>query len=114
MTDLACLGEQIAVLKRQRTEANEKVNRKEGVSLQDKFDLQQQTMSYMEIRWSNAQEMIIRKNNLEVMTFVLELGRVKKVRQHHWRQLLSRKTQSRCALVTKERTIFSCALITLR
>ena len=73
MTDLARLGEQIADLERQRSEAYEKINTKKGEFLQDKLDLQQQTMSYMQIRWPNAQEMIIRKNNLEVMTFVLEL-----------------------------------------
>jgi len=77
MTDLARLGEQISDLERQRSEANENINTKEGEFLQVKLDLQQQTMSYMKIRWANAQEMTIRKNDLEVMTFVLELTKCK-------------------------------------
>merc|ERR1719174_2234596 len=77
MTDLARLGEQISDLERQRSEANENINTKEGEFLQIKLDLQQQTMTYMKIKWANTQEMTIRKNDLEVMTFVLELTKCK-------------------------------------
>jgi uncharacterized protein YegL len=77
MTDLARLGEQIADLERQKSEANENIHKKELEFLQVKWDLEQQTVSYTKIRWSNAQEMTIRKNDLEVMTFVLELTKCK-------------------------------------
>ena len=77
MTDLARLGEQISDLERQKTEANENIRTKELEFLQAKWDLQQQTVQYMKIRWFNAREMTVRKNDLEVMRFVLELTKCK-------------------------------------
>merc|ERR1719174_44231 len=77
MTDLARLGEQIADLERQKSEANENIHKKELEFLQVKWDLEQQTASYTKIRWTNRQELTIRKNDLEVMTFVLELTKCK-------------------------------------
>jgi hypothetical protein len=73
MTDLARLAEQISDLERQRSEANENINTKEFEFLQIKFELRKQTVIYMKIKWANTQEMTIRKNDLAVMTFVLEL-----------------------------------------
>jgi len=77
MTDLARLGEQIADLERQRSEANENINTKEGEFLQVKEQKLNQEVTYMKIKWSNTQEMTIRRNDLEVMTFVLELTKCK-------------------------------------
>merc|ERR1719453_1603027 len=77
MTDLARLGEQIADLERQRSEANENINTKETEFLQIQLELRKQTVIYMKIKWANTQEMTIRKNDLEVMTFVLELTKCK-------------------------------------
>jgi len=77
MTDLARLGEQIADLERQRSEANENINTKEAEWLQIKLDLQTQTQGYTKIKWLNTQEMTIRQNDLEVMSFVLELTKCK-------------------------------------
>jgi hypothetical protein len=45
--------------------------------LQVKFELRKQTVIYMKIKWANTQEMTIRKNDLAVMTFVLELTKCK-------------------------------------
>merc|ERR1719454_1634733 len=73
MTDLARLAEQISDLERQRDEANENINTKEMEFLQIKFELRKQTVIYMKIKWANTQEMTIRKNDLAVMTFVLDL-----------------------------------------
>jgi len=70
-TDLARLAEEISDLERQRSEANENIQTKEMEFLQVKFELRKQTMMYMRIRWTNSQEMIIRKNDAAVFLFIL-------------------------------------------
>jgi len=77
MTDLARLGEQIADLERMRSEAIEGMNTKDLVFLQLQTELRKQHVIYMKLKWVNMQEMTIRQNDLQVMTFVLELTKCK-------------------------------------
>jgi len=77
MTDLARIGEQIADLERMRSEAIENINRCDAEFTQISLDLKIQTVNFMKIKFANMQDMTIRKNDLEVMTFVLQLTKCK-------------------------------------
>jgi len=77
MTDLARLGEQIADLERMQAEAIEGMNSKDFEFSQLQSELRKQQVIYMKMKWANQQEMTIRQNDLQVMTFVLELTKCK-------------------------------------
>merc|ERR1719482_2312894 len=89
MTDIARLAEQIADLERIKSEATEMINVKEQEMDAVVEALKKATSVYMKIFMGNKQEMTIRKNDLAVFQFMLQLVKCKKTalvqvdRRHH-------------------------------
>jgi hypothetical protein len=89
MTDIARLAEQIADLERIKSEATEMINVKEQEMDVVVESLKKATSVYMKIYMTNKQQMTIRKNDLAVFQFMLQLVKCKKTalvqvdRRHH-------------------------------
>merc|ERR1719359_1515285 len=77
MTDIARLAEQIADLERLKSESTEMINLKEGEILAVQAQLKKETDIYMKIYLENKMEMTIRKNDLAVFQFMLQLVKCK-------------------------------------
>merc|ERR1719238_2407090 len=77
MTDIARLGEQIADLQRIISETVEFINTKDLEIAAVQAKLKQETTIYMRIYYQNKQEITIRKNDLAVFQFMLQLTKCK-------------------------------------
>merc|ERR1719313_3036863 len=77
MTDIARLGEQIADLQRVISETVEFINTKDLEITAVQAKLKQETTIYMRIYYQNKQEITIRKNDLAVFQFMLQLTKCK-------------------------------------
>merc|ERR1719443_2343537 len=77
MTDIARLGEQIADLQRVISETVEFINTKDLEIAAVQAKLKQETTIYMRIYYQNKQEITIRKNDLAVFQFMLQLTKCK-------------------------------------
>merc|ERR1719463_268247 len=77
MTDIARLAEQIADLERLKSESTENINLKEGEILAVQAQLKKETDIYMKIYLENKMEMTIRKNDLAVFQFMMQLVKCK-------------------------------------
>merc|ERR1719298_302206 len=77
MTDIARLAEQIADLERLKSEATEMINMKEQEISGVQEQLKKETDIYMKIYLENKMEMTIRKNDLAVFQFMMQLVKCK-------------------------------------
>merc|ERR1719327_1537472 len=77
MTDIARLGEQIADLQRVISETVEFINTKDLEIIAVQTKLKQEGTIYMRIYYQNKQEITIRKNDLAVFQFMLQLTKCK-------------------------------------
>merc|ERR1719238_2571084 len=77
MTDISRLGEQIADLQRMIAQTVEYINTKDMEILAVQAKLKQETTNYLSIYYQNKMEMTIRKNDLAVFQFMLELTKCK-------------------------------------
>merc|ERR1719487_2249027 len=78
ITDVARLGETIADLERPRVEATEDIGEKEEEIISLVAEFKKQTDVYNEIRLANTREMMIRRNDLAVFQFMMQLTKCKK------------------------------------
>jgi hypothetical protein len=74
-TDLARLGAQISDLSRKRVDANEAINTQDATRLKVEDELQKVTLDYTTTRLANEAELTIRRNDLAVFDFILEMVR---------------------------------------
>jgi hypothetical protein len=73
MTDIARLGEQVADLERLRSEANQGISSKDAETTNAEALLEKETEEYNRIKLEDEAEMTIRRNDLAVVQFILEL-----------------------------------------
>merc|ERR1719487_3027117 len=78
ITDIARLGETIADFERLRVEATEDIGEKEEEIISLVAEFKKQTDVYNEIRLANTREMMIRRNDLAVFQFMMQLTKCKK------------------------------------
>merc|ERR1719163_2550635 len=77
VTDVARLGETIADLERLRVEATEDINAKEQDMIRLRAEYNKQYKIFMRILLDNRREMTIRKNDLAVFQFMMQLTKCK-------------------------------------
>jgi len=77
VTDVARLGETIADLERLRTEATEDINAKEQDMIRLRAEFYKQSNIFFKILLDNRREMMIRKNDLAVFQFMMQLTKCK-------------------------------------
>merc|ERR550514_2604899 len=77
MTDISRLSETIADLEKSRNAAQQCINDKEQEIIQVTAELKEATIAYTTKRLENTREMNIRKNDLAVFQFMMQLTKCK-------------------------------------